>query len=165
MKKYLVWLAALTGTTLLTPQSARAPFSKVYVGSDGLAHLVDATGKDTPFPKEQGQVAVDSPDISEDKQSVGWLVEEDNCCTSYPIPTGLFVLRSGKKHRLGTGQMVYDWCFIKGGKEVALSAGPVHNPDGQDVVRFDTESGKQLQEWYGDLEAPRPAWAACIGQP
>lgn len=107
---------------------------------------------------------MDSPDISEDKQSAGWLVEEDNCCTSYPIPTSLLVLRSGKKHRLGTGQMIYDWCFIKNGEQIALSSGPVHNPDGQDLLRYDAGSGMLLQEWFGDLDAPRPDWAACLKQ-
>jgi hypothetical protein len=164
MKKYPVWLAALTAT-LLIAQAARAPLSTVYIGRDGLAHVVDAEGKDIIFPKEQGQVAADSENLSTDKQSAGWLIEEDNCCTSYPIPTSLLVFRNGKKHRLGTGQMIYDWCFIKRGKEVALSSGPVHNPDGQDVLRFDTESGKLLQEWNGGLEDSRPDWAACIGQP
>ncbi len=91
MKNYLVWAAALAATTLLTAQSARAPFSKVYIGHDGLAHVVDAEGKDIVFPKEQGQVAVDSPDISPDKQSAGWLTEEDGIGTSYLIPTGLLI--------------------------------------------------------------------------
>jgi hypothetical protein len=165
MKKYLACAAALLAASLLFAQSEHAPFSKVYIGSDRLAHVVDAAGKDTAFPKEQGQVAVDSPDISPDKQSAGWLIEEDNCCTSYPIPTGLLIYSQGKKRILGTGQMIYDWCFVKGGKEVALSAGPVHNPVGQDVLRFDTESSKLLQEWSGGVEDSRPDWAACIGQP
>lgn len=165
MKKCLPWIITLSATAVLFAQSGHAAFSDVYVGHDGLAHVVDAAGKDVAFPKVQGQVAVDLPQVSPDKQSVGWEVEEDNCCTSYPIPTSVLVYHNGKQHRVGTGQMVYDWCFINDGKEIALSAGPVHNPEGQDLRLYDTESGKQLQEWYGDLDADRPAWAECIGQP
>jgi hypothetical protein len=165
MKKYLTCVAALCVATLLFAQSKQALLSKVYIGSDSLAHVVDAAGRDTAFPKEQGQVAVDSPDLSQDGQSAGWLIEEDNCCTSYPIPTRLLIYKNHKKRIVGTGQMVYDWCFIKGGREVALSAGPVHNPDGQDVLRFESESGKLLQEWFGNLDASRPAWADCIAEP
>ncbi|HEX5235855.1 MAG TPA: hypothetical protein VFW25_11055 [Silvibacterium sp.] len=164
MKGCLAWVAALSAATLLFSQSQQAPLAKVYVGSDGLAHIVDAAGKDTAFPKEQGQVAVDSPQLSSDRQSAGWLLEEDNCCTSYPIPTGVFIYSHGKKWRLGTGQMIYDWCFLDGGKELALSAGPVHNPEGQDLRRFDSSSGKLLQSWSGDLDAERPGWAACLKQ-
>jgi len=165
MKKYLVFAVALSSAALLFAQSEQAPLSRVYVGTDGLARIVDAAGKETAFPKEQGQVAVESPRLSQDSQSAGWLIEDDNCCTSYPIPTSLLVYDNGKKHRLGTGQMIYDWCFIDSGKQIALSSGPVHNPEGQDLYRYDTKSGKQLQEWYGNLDAPRPNWAECISQP
>lgn len=159
MKKYLIWVATLTTATLLLAQSARVTISRVYIGRDGLAHIVDATGKDTAFPKEKGQVAVESPQLSSDSKSAGWLIEEDNCCTSYPIPTDLLVYSNGKKYRLGTEQMIYDWCFIDTGKQVVLSSGPVHNQEGQDIYRYDIKSGKQLQEWGGDFDAPRPNWA------
>lgn len=165
MKKYVTCATTLFAATLLFAQSVHAPFLKVYVGTDGLAHIVDDVGKDISFPKEQGQVAVESPQLSPDKQAAGWLTDENNCCTSYPISTGLLIYSNGRKHWLGTGQMIYDWCFIKDGREVVLSAGPVHNPDGQDLRRYDTKSGKQLQEWHGDLNAARPDWAACIAQP
>jgi hypothetical protein len=69
---------------------------KVYVGSDGLAHVVDSKRKDRAIPKEKNQVAVSAPKLAADKQTAGWLIEQENCCTSSSIPTGLAII-SGRQ--------------------------------------------------------------------
>ena len=64
---------------------------KVYVAPDGLAHIVDLRGNDLAMAKENEQVGVSAPKLSPDKQTAGWLVQQENCCTSYTT----FVLDGG----------------------------------------------------------------------
>jgi hypothetical protein len=60
--------------------------------------------------------------------------------------------------------MIYDWCFVGRGAQVAFSVGPTHNPPSRDLYLYDTRSGKQLQEWNGDFDAKPPAWAKDLEQ-
>jgi hypothetical protein len=144
-------------------QSKPTTFTKLYVGSDGLAHLVDDMGKDVAMPKEKEQVAVSAPKLSPDKQTAGWLLEQENCCTSYPIPTGLAVYKTGKKQLVGDGLMIYDWCFV-GGEQVAMSTGTVHGMTERHLLLYEVSSGRLLQEWTEKPDASAPDWAKELRQ-
>jgi hypothetical protein len=140
-------------------QSAPKTLQKVYIGSDGLAHVVDADGKDLTLPKEKDQVEISEPKLSPDKQTAGWLVHQDNCCTSYRIPTRLAIYRAGKERILGDGLMIYDWCFVAGGVRIAMSTGTVHGMESRHLLLYDTRSGRQLEEWNGKFEETSPSRA------
>jgi hypothetical protein len=137
---------------------------KVYVGSDGLAHVVDGKGKDVAIPKEKTQVAVSAPELAPDKQTAGWLIEQENCCTSYTIPTGVAIYRAKKTRLLGDGLMVYDWCFVGEGSQVALSTGTVRGMTSRHLLLYDSRSGLLLQEWSEELGEVLPTWAKDLGQ-
>ncbi len=126
--------------------------------------MVDDTGKDTAIRKEKNQVAVSAPKLSADRQTAGWLIEQDNCCTSYSIPTGLAIYRAGKKRLMGDGLMIYDWCFVGEGTQVALSTGTVHGMTSRHLILYDIRSGRLLQEWNGDSDATFPIWAKDLKQ-
>jgi hypothetical protein len=145
-------------------QSKPTTFTRIYVGSDGLAHLVDDTGKDMAMPKEKEQVSISTPKLSADKQTAGWLIEQENCCTSYPIPTGLALYKAGKKRVIGDGLMIYDWCFTGGGAQAALSSGTVHGMTERHLLLYDVSSGRLLQEWNGAPDASPPDWAKDLKQ-
>jgi hypothetical protein len=164
MKTRLLVSAALLLTSLLSAQTQPVAFSKVYVGKDNLAHLVDTNGKDVAMPKELDQVDVSQPKLADDKQTAGWLIHQDNCCTSYSIPTGLLIYRVGKKLHLGDGLMIYDWCFVEGGAKVAMSTGTVHGMETRHLLLYDARSGRQLEEWSGDLDKTPPPWATDLKQ-
>jgi hypothetical protein len=159
MKTNLLVSAAFLLTSLVSAQTKPVALAKVYVGKDNLAHLVDINGKDVAMPKEQDQVDVSEPKLADDKQTAGWLIHQDNCCTSYSIPTGLLVYREGKKLNLGDGLMIYDWCFVGGGSKVAMSTGTVHGMETRHLLLYDARSGQQLQEWNSDSGQPLPPWA------
>jgi hypothetical protein len=146
-------------------QSRAGLFTKVYIGTDGLAHLVDDAGKDLAMPKEKDQVAVSAPRLAADKQTAGWLIEQENCCTSYPIPTGLALYKAGKKKQLlGDGLMIYDWCFVEGAAQVAMSTGTVHGMTERHLLLYDVSSSRQLQEWSGKPDEAAPVWAKDLKQ-
>jgi hypothetical protein len=85
-----------------------------------------ASVKTERFQKEKNQVAVSAPKLAADKQTAGWLIEQENCCTSYSIPTGLAIYQAGRKRLLSDGLMIYDWSFVGEGSQVAVSTGAVH---------------------------------------
>lgn len=163
MKLTLPTLALLAVLCPKAGAQAKPIFTKAYVGSDGFAHLVDETGKDMAMPKEKDQVAVSAPKLAADKQTAGWLVEQENCCTSYPIPTALALYKAGKKQVVGDGLMIYDWCFV-GGTQVAMSTGTVHGMTQRHLLLYDISTGRQLQEWRGDPHGTPPDWAKDLKQ-
>ena len=153
-------LAALLGGLLaaLAPAAHSDQLTRVFVGRDGLAHYVDG-GRDRAAPREVGQVGVADPRRSADGRSIGWLTEERNCCTSYPIPLRLAVRRAGRTRIISDGWMISGWAFARGGREVALSTGVVHGATQRSLGLYDVTSGRRLAQWAGTFAAPPPAWA------
>ena len=161
---FAIYAITLAMGSVLFAQSKPTPLAKIYVGPEGLAHVVDDTGKDTAIHKEKNQAAVSAPKLSDDRQTAGWLIEQENCCTSYTIPTSLAIYRAGKKRLLGDGLMIYDWCFVGEGAQVALSTGTVHGMTSRHLALYDVRSGRLLQEWNGDPDATPPIWAKDLKQ-
>lgn len=143
-------MMTLAAASVLIAQPKPTTLTKVYVSSDGLAHVVDGQGKDVAIPKEKTQVAVSEPKLAPDKQSAGWLILQDNCCTSYPIPTSVAVYTAKKTRLLGDGLMVYDWCFVGEGSQVALSTGTVHGMTSRHLSLYHSRSGILLEVWNED---------------
>ena len=71
---------------------------------------------------------------------------------------------AGKKRLLGDGLMIYDWCFVGEGAQVALSTGTVHGMTSRHLALYDVRSGRLLQEWNGDPDATSPIWAKDLKQ-
>ncbi|MBV8115593.1 MAG: hypothetical protein JO300_12685 [Silvibacterium sp.] len=162
MKVLPFTLALIALCVAVSGQSPSAGLKNVYIGQDGLAHVVDETGKDIAVPRESYQVDVTSPQLAPNHRTAGWIIEQDNCCTSYPIAIGVALYQNGKKRVLGDGLMVYDWCFVAEGAQVALSTGTVHGMTSRHLLLYDTGSGRQLHEWNGDPDAKPPAWGGCL---
>jgi hypothetical protein len=135
------------------------PDGHVVTHDAGVVHVVDGSGKGTIPPKEKDQIGCSDPKVSADKQTAGWLVDYENCCTSYSISLTLVLYRSGKVvQRIAPGQMIYDWHFWKN-NEVAVSYGPTHNPSGPQIRLYDIRTGKLLKEWHGEYSDKLPVWA------
>jgi hypothetical protein len=138
----------------------KTPLTKIYVGSDGLAHAVDKAGRDEVFRKEKDQFAISSPRLSADGLAAGWLIEEYNAAvSSSPFSTRLAVYFSGKRRLFGDDMTIYDWCFVGNAKQVALSTDPLHGRVARHLMLYDIGSGKLLQEWAGDDKTTAPDWA------
>ncbi len=156
---------SLSSSVLLAAQNSTPRFRRVYTGHDALAHVVTRSNTDRAIPAEPQQVAVSSPALSADGRIAGWLVEVENCCTSYPIPVSL-VLYSESSHRvIGDGLMIYSWCFVPRTATVAIASGTVHGMQGQNLTLYNIRSGKQVRQWTGDDDAKPPTWAACLDKP
>jgi hypothetical protein len=162
--RFVIYAITFAIGSVIFAQSKPPALAKIYTGTDGLVHLVDDLGKDRTIQKEKNQTAVSAPKLSSDRQAAGWLIEQENCCTSYTIPTRLAIYRAGKKRLLGDGLMIYDWCFVGEGVQVALSTGTVHGMTSRHLSLYDIRSGRLLQEWSGDPDATSPIWAKDLKQ-
>jgi hypothetical protein len=142
---------------------SRDLIEKVYVDSAGLIHLV-SNGIDKLAPKETDQVTCDRPKLAEDGKTAGWLVNYENCCTSYPVPLSLMIYRHGKiVRRFGSSlQSIWDWQFLKSGKQVAFWTGPVHGDFVPHFELHDIASGRLLAEWNGHVDDKHPAWVSGL---
>ena len=160
--------------------SARAQdgtVARAYVGKDGLVHVVLAAGGETvaapeKYPEKGGlplQASVDNPIIAADGRTVGWIVNFDNCCTSYPIPLILAVYRDGRViQRLTPSDyppMILDWHFVAGGKQIAISTGPLHGDDSSWAFElYAVATGRLIQRWDGNSRGPDPAWVQAFSK-
>jgi hypothetical protein len=120
-----------------------------------------STETDTVFNQE----GFSDVQLAEDRETIGWAEMYDNCCTSYSVPLAIVLYRSGKvRCHLQTGQMVWSWMFLEGGKDAAIVWGPTHGPEVGDYRLYDVRNCKVLSQVYGDAETQTlkpdaPKWA------
>ncbi len=110
-------LAAL----LLAGSSIAGQYNAALVADDQRTlSIVTARGSFLAPRTHTGQQGFSDARLSPDRNLVGWLVLTENCCTSYPLPTGLVVFGHGKVIRSITDvPPIFDWRFQHGGAAVA----------------------------------------------
>jgi hypothetical protein len=94
------------------------------------------------------------PQISPDGQTVGWLAQYPNCCTSYPIPMKLVIYSDGKVRMLtGINPLpIWQWCFEAGGKQVAFEQETTHGHLGVHYELRDVSTGRLIEEYAPKTE-------------
>lgn len=104
-------------------------------------------------------------ELAQDRQTLGWTINFQNCCTSYSIPLSVVVFQHKQVlHTFDQGQVVWSWMFLEGGKQVAIVFGPTHGPEVGHYQLYDVETGKLMSEVWGDadtqsLKTDAPDWA------
>ena len=166
-------LRALAGRALplvavLTLFANGPAYRSVSVDERGQLHIVLDSGKEILPRKTRGQVSFDSPLISPDYRTVGWLVlYPDLSFTNYasdPIPGKLILYRADRVlHTFATEQSFWDWQFQDGGKQVAYSTGPTHGGAAECLLR-DVESGNIVARWRVKSGSEPPAWSQNLRQ-
>jgi hypothetical protein len=132
----------------------------IFIGAGGKANVIDTGGKVFLPPKEKDQVGYASPQISNNRGSVGWLAEFPFCCTSYPLSLALVVYRTGKPLRRfrGDGRAIFDWTFRADGKQVAFYQDFPHGTPAQHYELRNVETGRLIEKWDGELTTKAPTW-------
>ena len=87
--------------------------------------------------------------LAEDRQTLGWEVDIEGCCTSYSIPATVVVFRRRRVlHRFsdeqGGAPMVRGWKFVRGGKRVEIDFGPIHGEGGETRL-YDVATGSLIR--------------------
>jgi hypothetical protein len=161
---FFTFRTAACAMLLLSPAALRpdsGDIAKVFVDNAGAVHLVDRSGHDRAAPKLKDQISAADAKVAPDGRTAGWLVEYENCCTSYPVPLTLVLFRNGRvRHRIRPGLMIYDWGFEAGGSQAALCEGTVHGQSEPHCLLYDSVTGKLLNAWQG--QGTVPGWAAPL---
>lgn len=150
----------VTTTSAPTSQIAAA-----FVGAGGIVSIVHSDGKLVKQAKVKEQVDSGAVLISDDRQAVGWLVDSDFCCTSYPLQFMLIVYRPGQPPRRfrGDGRPIFGWNFVGGSKQVAFFQS---FPHGDPVTHYelrDVATERLVRAWDGDVTSKRPRWVRALG--
>lgn len=90
--------------------------SSLFAGAGRVLTIIQSDGQVLQQPKEKDQVGCSSLRLSEDHRTVGWLVDSDFCCTSYPIQLILVVYRPGKplQHFMATAGQSFSGSSSRG---------------------------------------------------
>lgn len=149
---------------------AAAPdYRSATVDQTGQLHIITGSGEEIRPQKIHGQIAFDSPQISPDRRTVGWLVmypaptPDGGESTEAPIAGELAIYRDGRIiHTFTTNQIFWDWQFQHQGRRVAYSTGPTHGGAAECVLR-ELDSGRIVAHWRVESGAA-PAWARDLRQ-
>ena len=126
-----------------------------------LPSLKPSTDKEIVF----NAVGFSGVELAQDRQTVGWTINVQNCCASYSIPLSVVVFQHKQVlHTFDQGQLVWSWMFVEGGMQVAVAFGPTHGPEVGDYRLYDVITGKLVSEVWGDadtqsLKTGAPDWA------
>lgn len=113
----------------ITPRAgdAQAIYRAASVDSSGQLRIVLSNGQVIQPAKDSDQVAFDQVFLSADHRTAGWLALYPNCCTTYPIPLKLFVLRAGGRPLVVANELpIWQWAFSRDGQHVVVRQAPVH---------------------------------------
>jgi len=132
----------------------------VFIGHRGWAYVIQSTGAVVKLPEEHGQVGYRSIQMTKASDAVGWLVDSDFCCTSYPISKHLVVYTSTKQLRTfeGDGRAIFKWKFVSKGKQVAFYQDFLHGTSAQHYELRDVLTGHLIDKWDGELTGKVPSW-------
>ena len=123
-----VVLESKASARLTVLRSKRLPISDVDVsGPNKTVVITFSDGTTFRPPKVDYQASCTDPQLSDDHQAAGWLVESFNPSTTYPIAFGLIIFTPGKPLRAFSADPVFwAWKFVAGGKQVAYCENSLH---------------------------------------
>jgi hypothetical protein len=132
----------------LLPAFPAERYVRATVDGEGQLRITTAAGKTIVPAKKKEQIGFSKPQISPDGGAVGWLAEYSNCCTSYPIPLKLIILRNGSSRTFaGNALPIWRWGFQADGAQFALQQETVHGGLGVHYELRDVISGSLLAEY------------------
>jgi len=169
---FMCWMPK--NAAVLTTERHREIYSGIETDADtGEAVVRRTDGSTLELPSLRNQVEIDALRISPDGQRIGWLVNEPNCCTSYPIPLHLVIFKAGKIEQVfDDEQCIFDWTFARNGKAVAYRMGALHGSDYQTFRLRSLSTGKPLATYFypdsfdgGNAEAEAKRASAVAAAP
>ena len=143
--------------------SAQRTVRRADLDSSGRLRIVLSRGEVIRPSKDSDQVAFEQIAVSADRRTVGWVALHPNCCTSYPIPLKLVLLRAdGGRTVISNELPIWQWAFTDDGRSVAIRQAPVHGAAPTSYERRDIRTGYLMATAMGDSTsraAALPAWA------
>src|SRR5262245_62715246 len=138
----VVGIALVAGTDTA---SAQQTYRRADIDSTGQLRILLSTGHVLRPPKDSDQVSFDQVALSADHRIVGWVADYPNCCTSYPIPLKLVLLRTGGARTvIHNGRPIWQWAFAANGRSVVIRQAPVHGAGPVNYELRDIRTGRVI---------------------
>jgi hypothetical protein len=148
----VVSLQNIRRKTIVAP-AKNAHIVHYHFAAEGSLRIVYSDGTEVEIPKEKGRFNVaqgnfSGVEIADDGQHIGWLGEYMICARSYPCTPELAIYRSGHKltYISPPHGVVWDWHFLKRGKQISLRYGFPNGDDTGKAKLYDSETGRDLGE-------------------
>ena len=141
--------------------SAQGTFRKADVDATGQLRIVLSNARVIRPAADSDQVGFEQVALSADRRIVGWVALHPNCCTSYPIPLTLVLLRTdGRRTVIGDGLPIWQWTFTADARSVVIRRAPVHGAAPTLYERRDVRTGRVLATAQTNTPAPvaLPEW-------
>jgi hypothetical protein len=158
----VVVVACFVWTMACAAESRDETIQRAAVDSAGQLRVELSDTRVSVPAKDSDQVAFAQVAVSSDHRVVGWVNLYPNCCTSYPLPLKLVLMRaSGEQTVIATDLPIWQWAFADSDRVVIREA-PVHfGPAGYQLR--DIRTGRLIASVEPDsLSASLPAWARRI---
>lgn len=127
MRNSPLFIASVALALVTRPSVAQTTFRHVAIDSLGQLRIVLSSHRVARPRKDSDQVAFEQVALAADHRTVGWVALYPNCCTSYPIPLKLVLLRAdGRRTVIGNELPIWQWAFAADGRNVVLRQAPVH---------------------------------------
>lgn len=155
-------IAAIALTLGAHASTAQTSFRHAGLDSTGQLRVVLSTGQVLHPRKDSAQVAFEQVALSADQRVVGWLALYPNCCTSYPIPLKLVLLRvDGGRTIISNALPIWQWAFADNARNVVIRQTPVHGPAPMSYELRAVRDGRVLATAQTDSagHGALPAWA------
>ena len=156
-------LIAWGGLALVTHTStAQTTFHRADVDSTGQLRIVLSNQRTIRPPKDSDQVAFEQVSLSSDHRAVGRVALYPNCCTTYPIPMKLVLLRvDGGRTVIASEMPIWQWGFAADGRSVVIREAPLHGDAPMFYELHDMRTGRLIAsaETDSSSHAALPPWA------
>jgi hypothetical protein len=147
---------------------AQATYRRADIDSTGQVRIVLSSNRVIRPSRDSGQVGFEQVAMSADHRIVGWVGIYPNCCTSYPIPLRLVLLRAGGGRTVINNDLpIWQWAYSADGRSVAIRQAPVHFAAMTSYERRDIRTGRLLATAQSDSTKPPsalPVWARDVMQ-
>ncbi len=154
-------IVCFASALLARTSSAQRTYRGAELDSTGQLRVVLSNQRVIRPPKDSGQVAFEQVALSADHRVVGWVALYPNCCTSYPIPLELVLLRAGGARTVISNQLpIWQWAFAADGRSVVIRQGPVHGAAPLHFELRDVRTGHLIATAQADSNTARalPHW-------
>jgi hypothetical protein len=155
-------LIACGGLALVSHTStAQTTFRRANVDSTGQLRIVLSNQHTISPARASDQVAFEQVSLSSDRRVVGWVGLYPNCCTTYPIPMNLVLLRvDGGRTVIATDMTVWQWGFAPDGRSVVIRQAPLHGDAPMFYELHDMRTGRLIATAETDSasHAALPSW-------
>jgi len=105
------------------------PLHIIYSDGTEVVQKLPPLKKSTERENVFNTVGFSDVQLADDEKTLGWALNVENCCTSYPSPLTVVVFRTGKVLHSFEERMVWKWMFLQGSKQLAIVWGTTHGPE------------------------------------